>query len=274
MLSHPNAKINIGLSIVSRRADGYHNLETVFVPLPFLVDDLLIERAEEFSFSCNVDLGCTDDSNLVVRVYRAMQSMFHLPEVSIRLTKNIPFGAGLGGGSADAAFAALALNEMFMLGLSNESLQAIVAPLGADCSFFIANSPCLATGIGDNLTPIPLSIDAYAVVVKPNAGVSTAQAYSKVTPKAPTFDLRTLPSVPIEQWKDCVVNDFEDSVFSILPEIGHIKTQLYRLGARYASMSGSGSAVFALFDKDRQPDRRTLANTFPGLFIAEGRLKF
>ena len=247
MVVYPNAKINLGLHIVSKRPDGYHNLETVFFPLD-IKDKIEIEEADEFSFNLEgLKIDGDVESNLVVKAYRLLQKDFSLPNVKILMQKNIPFGAGLGGGSADASFTLRALNEMFNLGLSDEVLAGYASKLGADCPFFIYNRPMLATGIGTELSPIELSLEGYKIEwVKPNVHVSTADAYRHVKPKQPAFDLRELPNIPIEEWKNCLVNDFEESVFAQYPELAEIKQDFYNRGAVYAAMSGSGSTIFGI----------------------------
>ena len=202
MVVYPNAKINLGLHIVSKRPDGYHNLETIFFPLD-IKDKIEIEEADEFSFNLEgLKIDGDVESNLVVKAYRLLQKDFSLPNVKISMQKNIPFGAGLGGGSADASFTLRALNEMFSLNLSDETLASYASKLGADCPFFIYNRPMLATGIGTELSPIELSLEGYKIEwVKPNVHVSTADAYRHVKPKEPKFSLSELPNIPIEAAK-------------------------------------------------------------------------
>lgn len=251
MLLLPNAKINIGLQIVSKRADGYHELQTLFYPLRQLTDRLDIERSETFSFeSKGLPTDCPEGDNLVVKTYERFRQQYGIGAVSIVLNKLIPTGAGLGGGSADATFTAIALNELFELHLSTDDIVNMVRPLGADCAFFAYNTCCYACGIGDRLTTYPLSLKGYTLaVVKPNVHVSTAQAYSHVTPRPPLFELRELNTLKPEQWNGKVTNDFEDSVFKQFPMISEVREQLIAEGAVYAAMSGSGAAVFALFEK-------------------------
>ena len=233
MVVYPNAKINLGLHVVSKRPDGFHNLETVFFPLD-IKDKIEIEEASEFSFNLEgLKIDGDVESNLVVKAYRLLQKDFSLPNVKISMQKNIPFGAGLGGGSADASFTLKALNEMFNLGLSDEVLAAYASKLGADCPFYIYNRPMLATGIGTELSPIELSLEDYKI--------------EWVKPKQPAFDLRELPNIPITEWKNCLVNDFEESVFAQYPELADIKQDCYNRGAIYAAMSGSGSTIFGIF---------------------------
>ncbi len=252
MTEHPNCKINIGLSVVEKRPDGYHNLESVFYPVP-LHDDLEIERSTAFSFSQNgIALDCEYCDNLCVKAYHLLLSEFpHIGPVSIRLTKRIPSGAGMGGGSADAAFTLKMLNTLFVLGLDTKQLQSYAARLGADCAFFIENKPVLAKGKGDEFEDIRLDLAGYRLLlVKPNVGVSTAEAYRSIVPAPATFDLRQLERTPIEDWKHFVVNEFEKPIFEKLPILAQIKQDLYNGGAVYAAMSGSGSTVYAIFGAD------------------------
>lgn len=253
MTEHPNCKINIGLSVVERRSDGYHNLESVFYPVG-LCDDLEIERSAAFSFSQNgIALDCDYSDNLCVKAYRLLQSEFpHIGPVSIRLTKRIPSGAGMGGGSADAAFTLKMLNTLFGLGLNNGQLQKYAARLGADCAFFIENKPVMAKGKGDEFEEIHLDLDGYRLLlVKPDVGVSTAEAYQSIVPAPAAFDLRKLECTPMAEWRYLAVNDFEKSVFEKLPVLAHIKHDLYDGGAVYAAMSGSGSTIYGFFAKNQ-----------------------
>lgn len=268
MLLYPNAKINIGLNIVSRRDDGYHNIETIFYPIP-LCDRLRVERDEQVASivldsASGMGAGCPDEDNLVVRVYRRMSSHYSLSGVRAVLNKQIPTGAGLGGGSSDAAHTAIALNELFALGLSKEELKREVGALGADCAFFVENSPSFATGIGDRLQPVRLSLEGYEfVLVKPNeVSVNTKTAYQGVVPCIPKISLLEAIKMPIEKWRGSIVNDFECSVFAAYPRIGEIKRALYDSGAIYASMSGSGASVFGLFAKDSLPCELPFENCF------------
>lgn len=266
MIVFPNAKINIGLNITSRRADGYHEIVTVMVPVPW-TDILEIVPAKSDQSTLNVSgrtVNCPAEKNLVMKAYRAMESQFNLPPVDIHLHKIIPDGAGLGGGSADAAFTIKALNDLFNLSLPDSRLASIAAGIGADCPFFIFNSPMLATGIGTDLTPIAIDLSGKTIVIiKPNDSVSTAEAYAGVSPKLPDTPLPTLLNeLPISKWQNTVVNDFEHSVFPKHPSIAAIKSKLLDLGAVYASMSGSGSAVYALFDSEIMSDR--IEAKFPG----------
>ncbi len=245
-----NAKINIGLNVVSKRADGYHNLETVFYPVD-MVDIIDIEESpdvESHLINKGIAIDSNPQDNLIIKAYNLLKYDFNIPAVNITLDKRIPFGAGLGGGSSDAANTLKALNTMFSLGLSDFQLENYAVRLGADCPFFIKNKPVYATGIGNEFTPIDLDLSAYKIeIIKPDVSVSTAMAYRGVTPKQSTFNLLELPKLPIEQWKTVVKNDFEASVFPQFPEIAALKQEFYNRGALYASMSGSGSAVFGIF---------------------------
>lgn len=256
MICFPNAKINLGLRIVEKRPDGYHNLETVFYPIG-LKDALeLVPNTESTDYTLSVSgLGCmnfTDDfeKNLVTKAFRLLQSMYKIQPASFYLHKAIPTGAGLGGGSTDAAFALKMINSSNGLGLSDDELEGLSAQLGADCSFFIKNKPIFATGIGTVFSDISLSLKGYfLILVKPDSHVSTAEAYSLVRPARPEHSLKQLLSEPISTWKNRVINDFEVSVFKQYPRIETIKETMYEHGAVYASMSGSGSSVFGLFKK-------------------------
>lgn len=255
MITYPNAKINLGLNIVSKRPDGYHNLETVFYPIP-LCDTLSVEAMPadtqpQSDYLFNIEgtpVDCTPEKNLVIKAFRLLQSEYPLAPVQISMHKDIPFGAGLGGGSADAAFMLKMLNDHFDLKLSTEKLEEFAARLGADCAFFIQNRPTLAEGIGNIFTPISLSLKGYTLVlVKPEIHISTQEAYAKVHPHMPEHRIQDAICRPIEEWKDIIVNDFEESVFPNHPELDRIKQELYHQGAIYASMSGSGSSIYGIF---------------------------
>lgn len=252
MITFPNAKINLGLRITERRPDGYHNLETIFYPI-HLEDALevvpLKDNKQEYDLKITgTPIDGTPEDNLVVRAYRLLKQDFDLPPIHIYMYKHIPLGAGLGGGSSDAAFMIKLLNEKFALGMTTGQMEAYASRLGADCAFFIQDRPVLATGIGNEFTPIDLSLKGmYIVLVKPTVSVSTREAYAGVTPQRPDVPLTTLIRRPIEEWRDCIANDFEPSVFRAYPEIAAIKDKLYDMGAVYASMSGSGSTVYGIF---------------------------
>ena len=241
MILYPNCKINLGLRIVRKRPDGYHDLETIFVPIYGLHDELDVVKADTFSFQQEgIVVDCREEDNLIIRCYRQMAAKYpQIGSVMIRFKKNIPFGAGLGGGSSDAAHMALVLNELFCLGLTKEQLAQEVKPLGADCPFFIYNTPCYAEGIGDILTPIDLDLRGIRIVlIKPEEGVSTKEAYAGIQANPLPFDRKT--------------NDFEATVFPKHPIIADMKKRLLDAGAFYASMSGSGSTVFGFFKNDAE----------------------
>ena len=245
MILFPNAKINVGLHIKSKRADDYHELETIYYPISYC-DILEILPSDELVFtSSGIDIP--GDGNLCLDAYNLLKQDFNIPAVHIHLHKIIPVGAGLGGGSSDAAFTLKGLNRLFDLQLSSEQLKIYAVQIGADCPFFIESKIMLATGIGEVLEPIDLDLSAYHIaIVKPNIHVSTAEAYSGVTPKEPLYSLRDLIKFPVKQWQ--IQNDFEQSVFMKYPAIEDLKNSLYKQGAVYAAMSGSGSSVFGLFE--------------------------
>ena len=244
------SKINLGLNIVARRPDGYHDLQTVFYPVG-LGDE--IEITENGGRGCQLTVGGMPidgdpAKNLVVRAWQLLDARFRLPGVTIRLDKGVPMQAGMGGGSADAAYTLLMLNKMFALGLSVAQLQNLSASLGADCPFFIESRPAYAEGIGERLTPVDLDLGTlWLAIVKPPVAVSTREAFSRVVPRQPLKNCRQVVAQPVETWKDELYNDFEDSIFPQYPVIGEVKNELYDMGALYAAMSGSGSAVFGLF---------------------------
>lgn len=256
MITFPNAKINLGLNITAKRPDGYHNLETVFYPVP--IEDALEIHVQHNStdkkfalHQAGMEITRNAEDNLVVKAYLLLDKEFNLPPVDIHLYKHIPSGAGLGGGSSDAAFMLKLLNERFELKLTNEKLEEYAATLGADCAFFIKNTPTYAEGIGNIFSPLSLSLKGYQILlVKPDIFVSTREAFSLVRPHKPEYSLKEIITHPISEWKEQMVNDFETSVFPQYPVIGEIKEELYKNGAIYAAMSGSGSSVFGLFAPD------------------------
>lgn len=272
MLLYPNAKINLGLNVTEKRPDGYHTIETVFYPIG-LCDVLEVEPSEtctDYSFSSGgIEIGGDPEDNLIVKAYHLLRSEYEFPAVDISLVKQIPFGAGLGGGSSDAAFMLRALNELFELRITPSKLEKLAAKLGADCPVFIRNKPVYATGIGNEFTAIDLSLkDKFLVLVKPDIHVSTPEAYSLVVPQKPEFSLLDNIGRPLNEWKNLLKNDFEQSVFTKYPEIARIKEDLYEMGAVYASMSGSGSSVFGIFENEPAP-----ATLFENCFVAGGVLE-
>ena len=271
MITFPVAKINLGLNVVEKRPDGYHNLQTVFYPVP-IKDALEVQMMDEkFPSDYDCDLKVTnimidgdEQRNLVVRAYHLLKQDFPtLPRIHAHLWKGIPTQAGMGGGSSDCAYMLLLLNEQFQLGLTNEQLIQYAAKLGADCAFFIYSRPCYAEGIGEKLQPINLSLSGYHIaIVRPDIPVPTKEAFSRIHPHYPIQNCRESVMQPVETWRETLVNDFEGSVFGLHPEIGAIKQRLYDMGATYAAMSGSGSALFGLFKE--QPD--SLSQAFPDMF--------
>ena len=248
MLASIYHKINLGLHVVEKQPSGYHAIETVFYPCNHFKDTIEITHSSRFTFTLfNEDFTCNSEDNLCVKAFRLLQKEYDLLPVNIRLTKHIPSGAGLGGGSADAALTLKMLNDLFSLKLSQEQLHHFAAQLGSDVPFFLYDTPMYATGKGEILTPINLDLSPYKIeVVCPNIAISTAEAYKAITPKQPTLSLKQIIQFPIEKWKDFLVNDFEEVIFKQHPQLLEIKTELYARGALYAAMSGSGSAVFGI----------------------------
>lgn len=260
MILFPNAKINLGLDILRKRPDGYHDIETVMVPIGWRdVLEIVPSRDGETSLTVSGrEVACPPEKNLVMKAFRALDKLVGLPPVEIFLRKIIPDGAGLGGGSADASFTLVGLNRLFSLGLSDEDLAGVAATLGADCPFFIYNRPMLATGTGTELRPVDVNLAGlWLVVVKPPVGIPTATAYASVTPHIPQTSLAERISLGVGEWQGRVVNDFEDSVFPAYPAVADVKRRLMEAGAVYTSMSGSGSAVFGLFGRDILADEVT-----------------
>ena len=302
MITFPNAKINIGLNVVAKRSDGYHDIETVFYPV-LLQDALeiklmrpldpaqlrkrieagllvqpddtffpyrLLPRKEDFP-CCSLEMTGNEfpfkaADNLVVKAYLMLQQDFDLPSIDIKLYKHIPSGAGLGGGSSDCAFMISLLNRRFNLRMRQSTMERYAARLGSDCAFFITNTPSIATGRGEILNPISLSLKGYTILlVKPDVAVSTAEAYAGVTPHKPETALADAVMRPVSEWKDRVFNDFEPSVFAKYPLLADIKEKLYSLGAEYAAMTGSGSTIYGLF---RTPLDNPAA-LFPDMFTCQ-----
>ena len=302
MIEFPNAKINIGLNVVAKREDGYHDIETVFYPV-LLQDALeiklmrpldpaqlrkrieaglmvqpddaflpfrLLPKKEDFP-CCSLEMTGNEfpfkaADNLVVKAYLMLQQDFDLPSIDIKLYKHIPSGAGLGGGSSDCAFMIKLLNRRFNLRMRESMMERYAARLGSDCAFFISNTPSIATGRGEILNPIGLSLKGYTILlVKPAVAVSTAEAYAGVPPHKPETSLADAVMRPVSEWRDCVFNDFEPSVFKKYPLLADIKQKLYDLGAEYAAMTGSGSTVYGIFSKplDRPSE------LFPDMFVCQ-----
>ena len=279
MITFPCAKINLGLNIVEKRTDGYHNLETVFYPIP-LYDALEIKHmGEEFPSLVDCDLkvtgnivDCNEADNLVIKAYNLLAKDYKLPRVHAHLFKYIPSQAGLGGGSSDAAYMIRLLDERFRLNIGKAEMERYAAKLGADCAFFISSEPVFATGIGNVFSPIKGIRETlkgyYITIIKPNVAVSTKEAYANIIPHKPKMCCRDIIKKPIETWRDLLVNDFEESVFKLHPEVENIKNKLYEQGAIYAAMSGSGSSLFAIFKAEPQH----LDNYFTDCFTFSAQL--
>lgn len=252
MILRANCKINLGLDILRRRADGYHDLETVMFPVRGLYDEVEVVRRADRGVGFRVEgmeVDCAPEANICVKAFRLMQERYGIDGVSIRLVKRVPFGAGLGGGSSDGTAVLKALDELFALRLRESELIDCAAALGSDTAFFVRDTPQLCTGRGERLAPFDLSLGGMTlVIVKPDEGVSTREAYAGVTPRIPERPLAERLRLPVSRWQGVVTNDFEPSVFAAHPAIRAVKELLLARGALYASMSGSGSAVFGLFD--------------------------
>ncbi len=270
MITFPNAKINLGLNIVEKRNDGYHNIETVFYPvgwkdvLEIIPGEKKINRKRDVLFhSSGIKITGGVKKNTCIKAYELLKEKYDLPPIEMYLHKVIPAGAGLGGGSADAAFTLMTLNKLFSLNVPESEMEKLASLIGADCAFFIRNKPVYAHGIGDVFEEIGINLSGYSIViVKPDVSVSTSTAYKNAIPKKPEIGIREVIQQPVNEWSKFLVNDFESTVFKKFPAIKHIKEQLYDAGALYASMSGSGSAVFGIFDE--QPD---LTGKFGGYHV-------
>lgn len=264
MIRRANCKINIGLDVLRRRTDGYHDLETLMFPVVGLYDTVEavpFAGREAVLSTRGLDVDCPPDENLCLRAWRLMHARYGVGAVRIVLDKRVPFGAGLGGGSSDATAVLLLLDELFSLRLPERELTALAAELGSDTAFFVRNTPQLCTGRGEEMTPFLLDLCGLRLlVVKPLAGISTREAYRGVQPRMPEIPLRERLRRPVDVWQGLVANDFEPTVFAACPEAATIRDRMLAAGAVYAALSGSGSAVYGLFDRDAVlPD-------FPGLF--------
>ena len=264
MICFPNAKINLGLDVVSRRSDGYHNIETIFYPIN-LKDGLEIVNStseEEYKFhQTGNEIEGDPSNNLVIKAFKLIlnHSKSYIPNIDIHLLKKIPTGAGLGGGSSDAAFMLKLVNDTFSLNISDKNLIKLASQIGADCPFFLYNKPAYASGIGNMLTPVDIDLsDRYILIVKPDIFISTKEAYSMISISKPTLSLKEIVKRPINEWKVLMKKDFEPPVFKKYPQICKIKDQLYNQGAIYASMSGSGSSLYGIFNE--KPDMHNLFN--------------
>ena len=249
MIVYPNAKINIGLNVLEKRADGYHELSSVFYPVKAFCDILEIIPSSEFSFSSS-GIEIPGEGNICVKAFEMLKQDFGISNVNIQLHKQIPIGAGLGGGSADGAFMLKAMNTLFDLKLSIAQLEKYALQLGADCPFFIENTSKYVQGIGENMSSVDLDLSAYELkLIFSELHISTAEAYGGITPKTPETNLLDLINQPIENWKEKVKNDFEVAAFTKHPQLQKMRNQLYTDGAIYASMTGSGSVLYAVFGK-------------------------
>ncbi len=250
MIVFPSCKINLGLNIVAKRNDGFHNIETCFFPITSLSDVLEIVPNKHFAFfQTGIPIQGNEDNNLVVKAFKLFQQHTHCGNVNISLHKCIPTGAGLGGGSADATFTLLLLNDLFKTHLSVAQLVVMASQLGSDCAFFIQNQPSIGKGLGNELNPItiPQLQNCYIMLVKPNLFISTADAYNNCRPQQPTISIAEILALPIEQWKNLLINDFEKTLFPLYPQLEEVKNIFYHHGAVYASLSGSGATVFGIF---------------------------
>lgn len=262
MICFPNAKINIGLNVTEKRGDGYHNIESIFYPVNWCdaIETLKTKGSGDLNLkTLGIPVPGNTNDNLCAKAYHLLNAKYKLPSVDIWLLKCIPMGAGLGGGSADAAFFLKQLNELFKLNLSTEELKTYASQIGSDCTFFIDNTPALASGKGDIITPVKLNLCNYSIsIVYPQIHINTKNAYSLVRPQKKLNSLSEAILSPIHTWKEKIVNDFEEPIFREYPRLLEIKNRLYTEGALYASMSGSGSAIYGIFEK-----KLNLVDVFP-----------
>lgn len=271
MISFPNAKINIGLNILEKRADSYHNLQSIFYPIN-LFDSLEFVISNKTKLHVEgIDLLASDSDNIVIRAHKILQKDYpQIPELDIYLLKKIPIGAGLGGGSADGAFMLMMLNKYFQLEIPKNKLLDYALQLGSDCPFFIINTPCLAKGRGEVLSTLDFSLKDYSIIIaKPIEHIITAWAFSQIEPKESNVDLLNLISTPIERWKSTIINDFEHSMFKAHPGLKSLKEELYALGAHYVSMSGSGSAFYGIFPKNYRENISIKSCQYVDTFVLE-----
>jgi len=249
MILYPNAKINLGLNIESKRSDGYHNISSVFYPIYDCFDILEIVSSNSFLFTSS-GIPIPGSNNLCIKAYDLLKIKFNIPAVHIHLHKKIPIGAGLGGGSSDGAFVLKGLNDLFKLNISNKILKDLALELGADCPFFIENEPKYITGIGDLMENIKLDLSMYEIrLVDSKIHINTKNAYSNIVPKSQKLKLSELIRRPIRFWKDLITNDFEQIVFKNHPKLSKVKENLYAKGAVFSSMTGTGSTIYGLFKK-------------------------
>jgi len=261
MICFPNIKINIGLDIISRRDDGYHNIETVFIPVPYN-DILEILPSDKFELiNEGIQIDCPVEKNLCYKAYKILEEQYKIPPVKIILYKNVPFGTGLGSGSSDAAHTLILLNKIFKLDLADETLLQIASTLGADCAFFIKNKPVIASGVGNIFKEINIDFAGkHLLLCLPDVSVNTANAYKNCKPSIQEKSLAELLKLPLSEWKNNIKNDFENTVFTDFPVLRKIKDELYKKGAIYAQMSGSGSAIFGIFDQAPNVELKNCVN--------------
>lgn len=260
MVVFPNCKINIGLNVCRRRPDGFHDIETVFYPVPwFDILEIIPSEKQEFTFA-GVAIDCELKDNLCYKAYQLLNKNHQLPAVKLFLYKNIPSGAGLGGGSADAALTLLTLNQLFSLNLTEDELMRYASLLGSDCTFFIKNQPVFAIGKGDVFSDVSVDLTGYyLLIVKPAIHINTSEAFRMLSPRLPNHSVKDLIQLPHTEWRNSIINDFETAVFSKYAELKVIKEKLYSMGAVYAAMSGSGSALYGLFN-----NKVDYSKEFPG----------
>lgn len=261
-----NCKINLGLDILRRREDGYHDLSTIMFPVLGLYDIVEVEPADTDSFhSTGLMIDCADQDNICTKALHLMRKHFNIGCASISLDKRVPFGAGLGGGSSDGTAVLIALNEIFDLRLSEQQLIDLAAELGSDTAFFVRNTPQLCEGRGEQMTPIALNLAGlWLAIIKPEVSVSTREAYAGVKPAIPEIPLQERINTPIKEWQNLIKNDFEKTIFALHPKLAEIKSDFIKAGAIYAAMSGSGSAMFALFDNEEAVNK--IRNATPYIF--------
>lgn len=270
MIGFANAKINLGLFITEKRDDGFHNLETIFYPIALhdVIEFIPSESQQLELHTQGIQIPGQNTDNLILKSYQLLSKEFDLPPLQINLIKNIPTGAGLGGGSSDGARMLQMLNDYFQLNIHSDKLMEYASTLGSDCAFFILNQPCFASGRGEILQPVNLDLSGYSLhLIHPGIHISTKEAFAKIKPKPSNFDLKNLMLNDISSWKDIIRNDFEESVFPQYPELSEIKQTLYREGAVYASMSGSGSAMFGIFPPEYQKRTIDLPSAYLSIHI-------
>jgi len=268
MVVYPNCKINLGLNIISKRPDGFHNIESVFYPVAWCdMLEIIPAASDSFVFD-GLGLDCATEENICYKAWNLVKKHFDISGISMYLYKKIPFGAGLGGGSSDGAYVLMALNELFGLNIKRKVMAGLASELGSDCTFFLDNRPCFVSGTGGDIAPMELSLKGYyLMVVKPSVSVSTVQAYRMITPQKPVLQLSEVITRPVASWKKYLFNDFESPVMAQYPAIRKVKDRLYEMGAVYAAMSGSGSAVYGLFLHEVEAD-----NDFAGCQMWKGWL--